>query len=168
MWNILFLYAGIVFLTKFIVFMDLLSTAVMPAGLLATYYLIFTAIFSVQYSTDNLTSIVLTATMGIVIFLPAILVLLTGKRFSYVGWMLIYLLALPIWQLVLPLYAFWNFDDFSWGETRKVAGVKESKSGHEDNDRYGSHQVPLRRWDEYEREWRQSLYPGRRSSQTLY
>jgi chitin synthase len=105
--------------------------------------------------------------MGVVIFLPAFLVLLTGKRFSYVGWMFIYLAALPIWQIVLPLYAFWNFDDFSWGETRKVAGEKESKSGHDDDSRYGFHQVPFRRWDEYEREWRQSLFPGRISATTI-
>jgi hypothetical protein len=28
--------------------------------------------------------------------------------------MFIYLLSLIIWNLILPMYAFWNFDDFSW------------------------------------------------------
>jgi chitin synthase len=32
--------------------------------------------------------------------------------------MFIYLAALPIWNFILPVYAFWHFDDFSWGETR--------------------------------------------------
>jgi chitin synthase len=36
--------------------------------------------------------------------------------------MLIYLFALPVWNFLLPLYAFWHFDDFSWGETRYVEG----------------------------------------------
>lgn len=29
-------------------------------------------------------------------------------------------MALPIWNFILPIYSFWHFDDFSWGETRKV------------------------------------------------
>jgi anti-sigma28 factor (negative regulator of flagellin synthesis) len=31
-----------------------------------------------------------------------------------------YLVAIPIFSLYLPVYAFWNFDDFSWGNTRVV------------------------------------------------
>lgn len=138
----------------------------MPAGLFATYYLIFTSIFQVQYSTDNISSILLTATMGLVIFLPAVLVLLTGRRVSYVGWMFVYLLALPVWLLILPLFAFWNFDDFSWGETRKVEGEKSNRNGHDEDDSLVTSLVPFRRWDEYEREWRQSLYPGHFSRQS--
>lgn len=33
---------------------------------------------------------------------------------------IVYILALPIWNFVLPIYSFWHFDDFTWGETRKV------------------------------------------------
>jgi chitin synthase len=140
--------------------MDLLSTAVMPAGLTVTYILIFSAIFEVQYTSDNVTAIILTAMMAIVIFLPAFLVLLTGRRYNYIGWMFVYLLVLPIWQVVLPLYAFWNMDDFSWGETRKVSGEKESKSGHgDDHASEMVNQIPFRRWDEYEKDWRASIAP---------
>ncbi len=146
--------------------MDLLSTAVMPAGLLATYYMVFAAIFMVQYSTDNVTTIILTAVMGIVIFLPAFLVILTGRRLSYIGWMFIYLLALPVWQIVLPVYAFWNFDDFSWGETRKVTGEEDGRSSHDD-DGFMSSTVPLKRWDEYEKEKRQYLRSLEASASTL-
>jgi chitin synthase len=53
-----------------------------------------------------------------VLGLPAVLIVITTRKVVYVFWMLIYLLALPIWNFVLPLYAFWHFDDFSWGETR--------------------------------------------------
>ena len=40
------------------------------------------------------------------------------------------MLALPIWNFILPIYSFWHFDDFTWGETRKVNGgdVNNSKS----------------------------------------
>ena len=55
--------------------------------------------------------------------LPAILVLLaTPLKINYLSYIVFYILAIPIWNLVLPLYAYWHFDDFSWGETRKVEG----------------------------------------------
>ena len=34
--------------------------------------------------------------------------------------MVIYILAYPIWNFLLPIYAFWHFDNFSWGATRKI------------------------------------------------
>ncbi|KAJ3254729.1 hypothetical protein HK103_006881 [Boothiomyces macroporosus] len=147
------------FSMQFLVFMDLLSTAVMPAGLISTYYLIFSTIAKAPPITDNITNAVMTISMVLVIFLPAFIVLLTGRRLSYIGWMLIYLLALPIWQFILPLYAFWNFDDFSWGETRKVTGEKQSKAGHGDDESspFEQHKVPLMRWAEYERKTRTSI-----------
>lgn len=64
--------------------------------------------------------------------------------------MAIYLIALPIWNFVLPVYAFSKFDDFSWGETRKVEGEVKG-----DNDHGGGGgiaiDVPLRRWEDWER-----------------
>jgi chitin synthase len=67
----------------------------------------------------------------------------------YVFWMLIYILALPVWNLVLPVYAFWHFDDFSWGETRKVEGEGKGQ-GHGDG-KGQANTVPLRRWEDWER-----------------
>ncbi|EEB88611.1 hypothetical protein MPER_13473 [Moniliophthora perniciosa FA553] len=55
-----------------------------------------------------------------VLGLPAILIMLTTGKVVYVFWMFVYLAALPIWNFVLPVYAFWHFDDFTWGETRYV------------------------------------------------
>lgn len=146
------------FSMQFIVLMDLLSTATLPASLLATYYLLFTAIFKVQYNTDSLTTIILTATMVLVMFLPGFLVLMSGRKISYLGWMMLYFLSLPIWQIVLPLYSFWNFDDFSWGETRKVEGETVDKGhGTSEETTLLTSSVPLKRWDEYERERRQFI-----------
>ncbi|KAI8914497.1 chitin synthase-domain-containing protein [Gorgonomyces haynaldii] len=142
------------FSMQFLVFMDLLSTAVLPATLVTTYYLIVASIFYTNYA-DSLVNILMTSTLVLVIFLPAFLVLLTGKRLNYVLWMLIYLVALPIWQLILPVYAFWHFDDFSWGETRKVVG---DDHGHDDQASFfDGTRIALKRWDEYEREWRRAI-----------
>jgi len=61
--------------------------------------------------------------------LPAVLILITTGKVVYIFWMFIYLAALPIWNFILPVYAFWHFDDFSWGETRKVEGEQKGE-GH--------------------------------------
>ena len=45
-------------------------------------------------------------------------------------WMIIYLLATPVFAFYLPLYSFWHFDDFSWGNTRIVVGEDGKKVAH--------------------------------------
>lgn len=69
--------------------------------------------------------------------------------------MFIYLLSLPVWNFVLPTYAFWKFDDFSWGDTRKTAGEKSSKGGHgEAEGEFDSSMITMKRWAEFERDRR--------------
>ncbi|KAL9538522.1 hypothetical protein MBANPS3_010869 [Mucor bainieri] len=99
---------------QFVVVIDLISSIVLPAAilLLLAFFVNLGFTDSPQYQP----LFILLATLG----LPALLILLTAKKVSYIGWMAIYILALPIWNFVLPIYSFWHFDDFSWGETRKV------------------------------------------------
>lgn len=70
--------------------------------------------------------------------------------------MLIYLLSLPIWNLVLPLYAFWHFDDFSWGDTRQALGDKKGadKAGHGGDGEFDSSKITMKRWHDFEQERR--------------
>jgi chitin synthase len=93
--------------------------------------------------------------LAAILGLPAVLIMLTSRRFIYIYWMIIYLAALPIWNFVLPVYAFWHFDDFSWGQTRKVVG----DTGHAESDAsvIGPDTIPLRRWDEWERDRRANI-----------
>ncbi|KAI0001725.1 chitin synthase-domain-containing protein [Russula vinacea] len=72
---------------------------------------------------------------------------------AYVGWMLVYLLSLPIWNGILPAYAFWHFDDFSWGQTRKVSGDKGGNHGDKEGE-FDSTNIVMKRWAEFERERR--------------
>lgn len=53
-------------------------------------------------------------------------------------------------SLAEQLYSFSKFDDFSWGETRKVAGEVKGDDGH---GAMGGEvaNVPLRRWEDWER-----------------
>lgn len=49
------------------------------------------------------------------------------------------------------MYSYWHFDDFSWGETRKVTGeVKGDDHGKQDGV-FDPSKVPLKRWEDYER-----------------
>ena len=82
--------------------------------------------------------------------------------------MLIYLLSLPIWNLVLPSYAYWHFDDFSWGDTRQTVGeVKQggSRKGEKDGGggEFDSSKITMKRWGDFEQERR--LQAPRWSSQ---
>lgn len=58
---------------------------------------------------------------------------------------LIYLFSLPIWNFVLPAYSYWNMDDFSWGETRKIQGEVKSAAGHGDKEgQFDSSQIVMK------------------------
>lgn len=92
--------------------------------------------------------------LGLILGLPGLLVIVTAHSWTYIVWMIIYLVSLPIWNFVLPSYAFWKFDDFSWGDTRKTAG-ETKKGGHGDAEgEFDSSKITMRRWAEFERERR--------------
>lgn len=92
--------------------------------------------------------------LALILGLPAVLIVLTAHRWSYIVWMFIYLLSLPIWNFILPTYAFWKFDDFSWGDTRKTAGEKTKKAGIEYEGEFDSSKITMKRWGEFEKERR--------------
>lgn len=103
------------FSMQFVVFMDLIGTVVLPVSICLTGALIVNSIITPPRSFQEAIPLMLLAA---VLGLPAVLILITTRKVIYVAWMMCYMLALPIWNFVLPVYAFWHFDDFSWGETR--------------------------------------------------
>ena len=53
---------------------------------------------------------------------------------------------------MLPAYAYWHFDDFSWGATRKVTG-ETGKGAHGDKEgEFDSSHIEMRSWQEFDRE----------------
>ncbi|KAH8107803.1 glycosyltransferase family 2 protein [Cristinia sonorae] len=136
------------FSMQFVVFMDLLGTVVLPIAISLTYLLIVGMALSPPRSFEEAIPLVL---LIAVLGLPAILILITTRKVVYVAWMMIYLFALPVWNLILPLYAFWHFDDFSWGETRKVEGEGKGEAHGDGPAVAEAINVPLRRWEDWER-----------------
>ncbi|KAJ1029203.1 hypothetical protein NDA18_002830 [Ustilago nuda] len=137
------------FSMRFIVFMELTGTLVLPAAIAFTLYVVVQA-FLPNVPTPTIPLILLALILG----LPAILIVVTSRKIAYVGWMLIYLISLPIWNFVLPMYAYWHMDDFSWGATRMVQG-ENKKENHGDADgKFDPSHIVMKRWAEFERERR--------------
>ncbi|ORX92685.1 hypothetical protein K493DRAFT_376454 [Basidiobolus meristosporus CBS 931.73] len=136
------------FSMQFVVVMELIGTVSLPVAIVMTYVLIYSIATTTFTDAASYYPLIL---LILILFLPAVLILLTTRKLIYIAWMLVYLLALPVWNFVLPVYAYWHFDDFSWGETRKVAGeTKEEDHGKKDGV-FDSSKITLRRWEDYER-----------------
>ncbi|KAJ1548572.1 hypothetical protein HK405_002510 [Cladochytrium tenue] len=171
------------FSMQFVVLTDLIGTAAMPASLCLLAYTIYAAASAPPAIGNDDPSAAVpfflgAAMLAAVLFLPAVLATLVSRRAALLPWMLAYLVALPIWQLLLPLYAFWNFDDFSWGATQqqqqhqqqqqqqkdelqvKAMGAAAGK-GPEHTTNVSESAVPFRRWEEYEAAWRRAVLAKR-------
>lgn len=65
---------------------------------------------------------------------------------------------MPAFSFYLPIYSFWHFDDFSWGNTRVVYGEKNGKGKFTaDVNDFDPKTIPLRKWAVFESRRRDSL-----------
>lgn len=135
------------FSMQFVIFIELIGTLCLPAAITFTIYVIIYAIIS------HPTPIMSLILLGIIFGLPGCLIVITVSSLKYVVYFFIYLIALPIWNFVLPTYAFWKFDDFSWGETRTVTGEKKNDHANVDG-AFDSSKILMKRWREWEQERR--------------
>ncbi|KFY43308.1 hypothetical protein V494_02029 [Pseudogymnoascus sp. VKM F-4513 (FW-928)] len=142
------------FSMRFVVFIDLFGTVILPATCVYLIYLITTV--ALGKSQFPLISIIMIAA---VYGLQAVIFILK-RQWQHVGWMIIYILAFPIYSFVLPVYSFWNQDNFTWGSTRIVIGESGDKRLVAiDDDGFDPRSIPLQRWDDYAAA---NALPGRR------
>ena len=134
------------FSMRFVVFVDLLSTIIQPVTIA---YIIYLIVWLVK-DTDVIpyTSFIL---LGAIYGLQAF-IFLARRKWEMIGWMIIYIIALPIFSLALPLYSFWNMDDFSWGNTRVITGESGRKVVISDEGKFDPDSIPKKKWDEYQAE----------------
>ncbi|RYC55814.1 hypothetical protein CHU98_g10397 [Xylaria longipes] len=146
------------FSMRFVVFFDLFGTIVLPATTVYLGYLIYL----LASHTGPIPYISLAILAGVYGLQAAIFIL--KRQWQHVGWLIIYLLAFPIFSFVLPIYSFWNQDNFSWGNTRIVIGEKGNKQvvAVDDKDGFDPRSIPLQRWDDYAA---LNNLPGRRGTQ---
>ncbi|PGH18322.1 hypothetical protein AJ80_04500 [Polytolypa hystricis UAMH7299] len=134
------------FSMRFVVFVDLLSTIVQPVTVAYVVYLI--VLVAINPSVIPITAFIM---LGAIYGLQAIIFILR-RKWEMVGWMIIYILAMPVFSLGLPLYSFWHMDDFSWGNTRIVTGEKGRKIVISDEGKFDPASIPKKKWEEYQAE----------------
>ncbi|KAI1461486.1 glycosyltransferase family 2 protein [Annulohypoxylon moriforme] len=134
------------FSMRFIVFVDLLSTVVQPVTIAYIVYLI--VLVCTSTSVIPITAFIM---LGAIYGLQAIIFILR-RKWEMVGWMLMYIVAVPVFSFALPLYAFWHMDDFNWGNTRVVAGEKGKKVVISDEGKFDPASIPRKKWEEYQAE----------------
>ncbi|KAI4735033.1 CHS5 chitin synthase, class V [Aureobasidium sp. EXF-12298] len=134
------------FSMRFIVFLDLLSTIIQPV-LVGYLVYIFVRIGQDPGGVSTIAIIMLVAVYGM-----QALVFIIRRKWEMVGWMIIYLLATPVFSMALPLYSFWHMDDFSWGNTRVVTGEKGKQVVVSDEGKFDPASIPKKRWEDYQAE----------------
>ncbi|KAI0478643.1 glycosyltransferase family 2 protein [Xylariaceae sp. FL0804] len=145
------------FSMRFVVFFDLFGTIILPATTVYLGYLVY-VIASGSGPVPWISLAILAGVYG----LQAVIFILK-RQWQHVGWMIIYLLAFPIYSFILPIYSFWNQDNFSWGNTRIVIGEKGTKQVVAvDDEGFDPRSIPLQRWDDYAA---LNNLPGRRGPQ---
>ncbi|KAF3768175.1 family 2 glycosyltransferase [Cryphonectria parasitica EP155] len=144
------------FSMRFVVLIDLTGTIILPATTCYLGYLIY-RLATHQGQFPTITIAMLAGVYGL-----QALIFILKRQWQHVGWMIIYILAYPVYSFILPIYSFWNQDNFSWGNTRVVIGEKGQKQiVAEDDEAFDPRSIPLQRWDDYAL---QNNLPGRRGN----
>ena len=133
------------FSMRFVVLVDLLGTIILPATCVYLGYLIY-RVASHTGPFPMISIVMLAGVYG----LQAIIFILK-RQWQHIGWMIIYLIAYPIYSFILPLYSFWKQDDFTWGNTRMVISEKGNNRvlAVHDDEEFDPSSIPLQRWDDY-------------------
>jgi len=130
------------FSMQFAVFLDLFGTFTTPFALSYIIAIIIAIIFG---QGSQLSAIFVSITF----LVQFVLAIFTSYDPIVVMWFFVFMLSLPVWYIILPLYSFWNFDDFSWGATRKLNDDDDLCYSDTIFDRFDPKSVPLKRWDQW-------------------
>ncbi|GAA5976632.1 hypothetical protein JCM11641_005646 [Rhodosporidiobolus odoratus] len=134
------------FSMRFVVLVDLASTLISPVTVAYIAYLIYLVV----HEHKPLPTFALIM-LG-VIYGCQVVIYVLHRKFEHIGWMLVYILALPFFSFILPLVSFWQMDDFSWGSTREIVGEKGKRLLVHDDGKFDPASIPLQTWTSFENE----------------
>ncbi|GAA5817346.1 hypothetical protein MFLAVUS_010890 [Mucor flavus] len=134
------------FSMRFVVLIDLIGTLTLPVSFGYLVYLIYVMISK----SGPFPTLAMAMLAGL--YALQVLIFILKRRWQHIGWMVFYILALPIYSFFLPIYSFWHFDDFSWGNTRVVVGESQRKIIVTDEEKFDEKMIPLKKWSVYEQE----------------
>mmetsp|Transcript_26453 Transcript_26453/g.45128 ORF Transcript_26453/g.45128 Transcript_26453/m.45128 type:complete len:638 (-) Transcript_26453:167-2080(-) len=121
---------------KFILILDMTGTLILPSSLLYVGIMIYKAINGGVM--PSVTLVVLAFSVFVQLIAP-----LLKLKFKYLWSAVIYyVIGVPVFYFVLPIYSFWHMDDFSWGTTRQTAetqtadddSIKATSTGESDEE----------------------------------
>ncbi|ODQ67000.1 hypothetical protein NADFUDRAFT_49452 [Nadsonia fulvescens var. elongata DSM 6958] len=129
---------------RFVVFIDLIGTILLPSVVVYLGYLIYVV------SSKNQPLPLISLIMIAVVYGLQAIIFIIKRQWQHVVWMIIYLIAYPFHSFLLPIYSFWNQDNFTWGNTRIVVGERHGKqlvalSGGN----FDEKSIPLEYWSDY-------------------
>ncbi|KAJ1966780.1 hypothetical protein IWQ62_002258 [Dispira parvispora] len=134
------------FSMRFIVFLDLFGTLAMPVTIAYLGYLLYLVISDTN-DVGYVSLLLLAAVYGL-----QALIFLVKRQWQHIGWMIIYILAIPLFSFFLPVYSFWHFDDFSWGNTRVVVGDNKKQLYITDDGKFNPKDIPMKKWSQFEQD----------------
>ncbi|KAJ9049493.1 Chitin synthase, class 6 [Entomophthora muscae] len=136
------------FSMRFVVFLDLIGTLILPATVIYLVYIIVAASTGFQYI-STISVIIMCST-----YILQALIFILKQQWQHVGWMVFYLLGMGLFNFYIPIYSYWHFDDFSWGNTRVVVGedgVRQIIAANETEiEPFDPSTIPMVRWSEHQ------------------
>ncbi|KAJ3089172.1 hypothetical protein HK102_007026 [Quaeritorhiza haematococci] len=135
------------FSMRFVVFIDLFATVIQPASLVYILYLVVLTSIDDTSQFPLISIVMIAAVYGF-----QVIIFLLKREWQHIGWMIIYILAIPVFGFYIPIYSFWHFDDFSWGNTRRVVGENAKTAYVMDVEPYDPSSIPVKTWAEYEQD----------------
>ncbi|KXN70376.1 glycosyltransferase family 2 protein [Conidiobolus coronatus NRRL 28638] len=147
------------FSMRFVVMLDLVGTIILPASVIYLVYIIVA--WATKFQIINYWSILIMAS----IYILQALLFIIKQKWEHIGWMIFYLFAIPLYNFYIPIYSYWHFDDFSWGNTRVVVGDGKKQIITDDEVPFDPASVPLMTWAEHEqRQWESEAQYSRNQS----
>ena len=132
------------FSMRFVVMLDLFATFVQPATVAYIAYLIY-AVATSREEFPLLSLLLIASIYGL-----QVIIFITKREWQHIAWMFIYIAATPVIALYIPCYAFWHFDDFSWGNTRVVVGEGKKTVYVSDTEKFNPASIKMKRWKDFE------------------
>jgi chitin synthase len=140
---------------RFVIFMDLFGTVMSPAGFVYVIWLIVTLVLDDTSTFPLISMVMLSCVYGL-----QVIIFVLKREWQHLGWMIIYILAMPMYSFLLPIYSFWHFDDFTWGQTRNVSLDDFDHSAHKSEEVFDQEMIPIKSWEDYMNQdllWRQTF-----------
>jgi chitin synthase len=95
------------FSMRFVVMFDLITTLLSPAGFIYIIYLVISLALDDQSQIPFISLIMIGAIYGL-----QVIIFVLKREFQHIGWMVIYIFAMPLYQFFLPLYRYVGITQF--------------------------------------------------------